>query len=71
MRKVDLLLTVLMEEAWNPDRAPHVSEKRRNLQRIKNYLDQNYQYKITLDQLSEQFYINKFYLSKIFSGSTV
>lgn len=65
--KLTSLLTVLMEEAWNPDRAPHVSEKRRNLQRIKNYLDQNYQYKITLDQLSEQFYINKFYLSKIFS----
>lgn len=60
------LLTILMEEAWNPDKTQNISEKRRNLQMIKEYLDQNYQKKITLDQLSERFYINKFYLSKIF-----
>lgn len=65
--KLTSLLTILMEEAWNPDRTHNISEKRRNLQMVKGYLDQNYQKKITLDQLSEQFYINKFYLSKIFS----
>lgn len=65
--KLTSLLTILMEESWNPDKTPNTSEKRRDLQIIKGYLDQNYQKKITLDQLSEMFYINKFYLSKIFS----
>lgn len=33
---------------------------------IKKYLDENYAKKITLDELSERYHINKFYLSRIF-----
>ena len=60
------LLTCLMEESWNPAGSPHSASRRRNLQNVKEYLDQNYREKITLDSLAEMFYINKFYLTRIF-----
>lgn len=40
--------------------------KKKILQNVKEYLDQHYWEKISLDQLSEMFYINKFYLTKLF-----
>ena len=33
---------------------------------IRSYLDENYTKKITLDQLSERYFINKYYLTRIF-----
>lgn len=60
------LLILLMEDAWNPDKVPSQSTKRMELQNIKQYLDDHYTEKITLDQLSTKFFINKQYLSKIF-----
>ena len=65
--QITCLLTLLMEEAWSPQEGLQASEKGQDLQKIKAFLDENFTQKITLDQLSEQFYINKFYLSKIFS----
>lgn len=41
---------------------------------IKKHLDEHYAEKITLDDLAKRFFINKFYLSKIFKetyGTTV
>ena len=64
--KLTALLTLLMEESWNPQEKRRRSAGKQNLQNIKEYLDQNYREKITLDQLSEQFFINKFYLTRIF-----
>ncbi len=64
--KLAALLTLLMEESWNPENNRRSSPKRQNVQEIKEYLDQNYMEKITLDQLAEQFYINKFYLARSF-----
>lgn len=60
------LLMRLMEDSWNPDRVLNFSAKRMELQNIKKYLDDHYMEKITLDQLSADFFINKQYLSKIF-----
>ena len=60
------LLVYLMEDSWNPDNAQLISPKRMELSSVKQYLDEHYTEKITLDQLSAQFYINKQYLSKIF-----
>ena len=60
------LLTHLMEESWNPAGSPHSASRRRDLQSIKEYLDQNYQKKISLDDLADLFYINKFYLTRVF-----
>lgn len=59
------LLTLLMEQSWNPDLI-NTGIKRRELVNVKNYLDENYSRKITLDDLESVFYINKFYLAKIF-----
>ena len=60
--------------SWHPEAVRAGSAKRQNLQEIKDYLDAHYGEKITLDALAEQFYINKFYLTRVFKeqfGQTV
>lgn len=64
--KLIALLTLLMEESWHPDTARTAGSKKQNLQEIKEYLDAHFTEKITLDALAEQFYINKFYLTRVF-----
>jgi len=59
------ILTLIMEESWNPD-ARTLSSKQRSLIDVKEYLDRHYAEKITLDMLSEEFLINKYYLERIF-----
>lgn len=64
--KLSSLLTLLMEDSWAPfDTQKHPAGKR-NLQDVKNYIDIHFTEKITLNELSEQFYINKYYLTRIF-----
>ena len=63
--KLGTLLTLLMEQSWHPESVT-VSRKRMELIEIKNYLDEHYTERVTLDDLAERFFINKFYLSKIF-----
>ena len=72
--KLMALLTLLMQESWHPDTARTTAGKRQNLQEIKDYLDTHFAEKITLDALAERFYINKFYLTRVFKeqfGQTV
>lgn len=64
--KLTSLLTLLMEESWHPTDNIHTTSSKRNLQDIRDYLDLHYQEKITLDDLADFFYINKFYMSRIF-----
>ena len=67
------LLTLLMEQSWHPESVT-VSRKRMELAAVKEYLDEHYTEKIMLEELAEKFFINKFYLSKIFKetyGTTV
>lgn len=64
--KLTSLLTVLMEESWHPDSHTANSRKKKDLQELRTFLDENYQERISLDDLSERFYINKFYLTRIF-----
>ena len=64
--KLTNLLTLLMKESWHPHSNHATSSKKQNLQNIKDYLDLHYKDKINLDSLSEMFYINKFYLTRIF-----
>ena len=71
--KLGTLLTLLMEQSWHPESVT-VSRKRMELSTIKEFLDEHYMEKVTLDDLAERFFINKFYLSKIFKetyGATV
>ena len=60
------LLTLLMAESWRPGPVRAARAKRQNLQQIKDYLDVHYTEKITLDDLAERFYINKFYMTRVF-----
>ena len=60
------LLTLLMEDAWRPGAAHAIRGKRRSAQEVKDYLDAHFAEKITLDALAERFYINKFYLTRVF-----
>jgi len=72
--KLTSLLTMLMSQSWNPSKDEESIDsqqrkgvgKKQNLQAVKEYLDKNYASKITLDMLAERFYINKFYLTRIF-----
>ena len=54
-----------MEGSWNPD-AGIPSGKQQSLIDVKEYIDRHYMEKITLDKLSEEFLINKYYLERIF-----
>ena len=64
--KLVSLLSFLMEESWQPELATAKSHPQRNLQPVKDYLDKNFCEKICLDELSQLFYINNFYLTRLF-----
>lgn len=67
------LLEHLMAYSWNPENVTR-SKKRLELDAVKSYLDMHYMEKITLEALADQYFIDKFYLSKIFKeryGMTV
>lgn len=59
------LMTLLMSESWHPeDRV--TAKKKASVNEVKDYIDNNYVEKITLDGLASQFFINKYYLTKVF-----
>ncbi|WP_125140106.1 AraC family transcriptional regulator [Clostridium transplantifaecale] len=65
--KLTAILSLLMEESWNQSSAkPKAGTGRREMQPIKDYIDQHYRERLTLEGLSEQFFINKFYLTRVF-----
>mgnify|MGYP004605822763 FL=1 len=71
--QLNSLLTLLMEESWHPENGM-LSRKRVNLSEIKAHLDEFYADKIVLDDLAERFFINKYYLTRIFKetyGTTI
>ena len=59
------LLTIIMSRSWHPEKSKQAL-KRQEVSSIKAWLDEHYKEKIMLDDLAAQFYIDKFYLSKIF-----
>lgn len=62
---LNCILTLLMKESWNPE-VKRINTKKQNLLEIRNYLDLHYTEKVSLDTLAETFFINKFYLTRIF-----
>ena len=71
--KLGVLLTLLMEQSWHPESVA-MSRKRLELSSVKEFLNEHYTEKIALDDLAGRFFINKFYLSKIFRetyGTTI
>ena len=59
------LLTLLMEDSWHPDKA-QAGTKKTSILEIKKYIDENYEKKITLNNLSSKYYINKYYMTRVF-----
>lgn len=56
--KLGTLLTLLMEQSWHPESVT-ISRERLELVAVKEYLDEHYAERITLDDLAERFFINK------------
>ncbi len=64
--KLTELLTLLMEDAWAPSAAVPVDAKRLSVSEIHTYISEHYNEKLSLDSLSRQFFINKYYLTRLF-----
>lgn len=52
-----------MEDSWNPE---NISNKQGQVVNIREYIDTHYSDDITLESLSDRFFINKTYLSEVF-----
>ena len=65
--KLSTLLLHIMKESWNDKEIDMTSEKRKDLRLIREYLEQNYNKKIQLDDLAEKYNISKYYMSHIFN----
>ena len=63
--ELNRLCTLLMEQSWNPEEAT-TAPKKMSVVDVKQYLEQHYSERITLDDLASRFYINKYYLTRIF-----
>lgn len=63
--KLGSLLTLIMAESWHPEYAGSAS-RQLELGAVKTYLDEHYTEKITLEFLSDSFFINKYYLARLF-----
>lgn len=64
--KITSLLTLIMAESWHTEHSIRTGSKKQSLQSVKVYLEEHYREHLTLHDLSRQFYINKFYLSRVF-----
>lgn len=70
---LNALLTLVMQESWNPGERRE-GRKRKSCMDVKNYLDEHFAEKTTLDALSAVFYMDKYYLTKCFKeeyGTTI
>ncbi len=63
--ELNRLLTLLMEESWHPENG-EISGKKKEIIAVREYLNEHFSEKISLDELAALFFINKFYLTKIF-----
>lgn len=68
------LLSLLMQSGWSPASQHGSAGSHRALSDVKAWLDQHYHEKVALDDLAERFFINKFYLARLFKeqyGSSI
>lgn len=64
-QELSRLLTLLMSYSWHPENKV-ISKKRMELSAVREYLDKHFREKIVLEELGSIFYIDKYYLTKIF-----
>lgn len=61
-----MLVSVLLSKHEHITLPPHSGNKAKYLQEIKKYLEEHWTEKISLDFLSSRFFIDKFYLTRLF-----
>lgn len=63
--QLSTLIRLIMEQSWHPEDQRH-APKRASVVDVKAYIDEHYNEKISLDELSSRFFIDKYYLTKAF-----
>ena len=63
---ISSLLTLIMAESWNKKERDRKNQSKQSVMPVKEYLDIHYSEKITLEDLSKEFYISKNYLTRVF-----
>lgn len=66
-QELSTLWSCIMEQSINAE-AKSDNLGRKNLAEVRDYLSTNFREKITLDSLANTFYINKYYLSRLFKA---
>ena len=63
--ELNRLLTLLMAESWHPEERKLFSKKT-SVMDVREYLDRHFAEHISLDDLAARYYINKYYLTRVF-----
>ena len=66
MSELSKLLTMIMKQCWKNSTECKVGSSAKKWIPVKKYIDENYCQSISLEELSEKFTINKFYLTRKF-----
>ena len=69
--KLNALLTYLMSESWHAEArreqdGEYGVKAKIAVQQVKAYVDEHYREKLTLESVAERFFINKYYLARLF-----
>lgn len=59
------LLTYIMKDCWAYDNS-NINNSNKNIENVRLFIEEHYKEKISLDNLANRFFINKFYLARIF-----
>ena len=71
---LSILLTMIMKDCWKDQEGEAPSPSSLTLVSLRQYLQEHFCEKITLDALSERFFLNKYYLTRLFRrqyGTTI
>lgn len=63
--RLSSLLTLIMSESWDME-GSYVDSKRKSLQEVKEYIDEHFSEKMSLDELAKMGYVSKFYFTRLF-----
>ncbi|MGN0395597.1 MAG: helix-turn-helix domain-containing protein [Coprococcus sp.] len=63
--KLNILLTLLMESSWHCE-ARSSASKKMGIGQVKAYLDEHYKEKLSLTSVANVFFIDKYYLARLF-----
>ena len=62
--QLTILLSLLMQDAWDNKKTD--KKETTTLNKIKDYINENYKQELNLQTIADTFYLNKFYLSREF-----